>query len=102
MGKANKAAATVATAATAAPAQVLVGYVPGNYNPKANGATKHGNGGTAGTWAAVLAAHAAGGGVPQPLSYWRTVAAGNGDPGWAAWGANPKRKYLVPVYQPAA
>ena len=79
---ANKPAATpAAPAATSAggPLYTTQGAKP--YNPKAN--TKNGNGGCAGTWAAVVAHLQANGPCTQPAL--RAVALANGDPAFIGY-----------------
>ena len=60
--------------------------------------TKHGKGGTAGTFAALVAAAQANGGT-LTMAQARAVCVANGDPGFAAYAAG-KLKALLPV-QPA-
>lgn len=89
---ATAATGAVSAAATPQPAPTL--YVPGKYNPRPN--TKHGTGGTAGTYAAICAAaQAAGGSLTRAQA--QAVATANGDPGWVGYALNPKRRYLVPA-----
>jgi hypothetical protein len=70
-------AVVVAAQATAAPTLYTLGKP---YNPKAN--TLHGNGGCAGTWAAVQAALQAG---PCTYAQLREIAVANGDAGFVAY-----------------
>ena len=66
--------------------------MPGKYNPRPN--TKHGTGGTAGTYAAIVAAAQANGGTLTRAQA-QAVATANNDPGWVGYALNPKHKYLV-------
>ena len=92
MAKANKQQAQAATPAQAtaqATPQLLTLGKP--YNPKAN--TKNGQGGCAGTWAAVVAHLNAHG--PSTLATLKAIAVANGDPPFIGYCMGQGR--LVPV-----
>ena len=90
-----------------APATVLVAkagkinlqamYTPGKPATRLSSTTKHGTGGTAGTYAAVMAAAAANGGWPLQGSAIQAACTANGDPGFAWYGV----RNLWWVLQPA-
>lgn len=77
-----------------APQGAVTRYAPGKYSPRPN--TKHGTGGTAGTYGAIVAAAAANGGT-LTREQAQAVATENGDKGWVGYALNPKRRYLVAV-----
>ena len=92
-----KATVTAVAAPVTAPAVALYstkGAKP--YNPKPN--TKNGNGGCAGTWAAVLAHLSANG--PSTLAALTAVAVANGDPKFITYMVGGNR--LVPYVADAA
>ena len=95
MGKGTKAllatAPTVAPA-VAAPVQYSIGKLPRN---GLNQGTKHGSGGTAGTYAAVCAALQAAPGNALPIGALQAVCKANGDPGFARYAV--RNHWLLPV-----
>ena len=90
MAKGNK-AAVAAVVVQAAVVLYGVGKLPRN---GLNQGTKHGQGGTAGTYAAVCAALQAGGGS-LALSAIQAVCKANGDPGFARYAV--RNHWLLPV-----
>jgi hypothetical protein len=91
--KANKAQAPATPAPASAQALVLVVGKP----PRIAGhtATKNGQGGTAGTWAAI-AAHMAANGNTITLPALKAICTANGDPGFAQYAQGKQRQWLVP------
>ena len=87
---------TAAVAAGSTGQAPVTQYAPGKYSPRPN--TKHGTGGTAGTYAAIVAAALANGGTLTRVQA-QAVATTNGDAGWVGYALNPKRRYLVAVQQ---
>lgn len=86
--------AAVVAAATQAPLYGL-GKLPRN---GLNEGTKHGQGGTAGTYAAVVAALQAAGPQGITLAEVQAVCKANGDPGFARYAV--RNHWLLPMVQP--
>ena len=82
-------------APTAQPLVLVLGKPP---RIAGHTATKHGQGGTAGTWAAI-AAHMAANNGTITLPALQGICTGNGDPGFARYAMGRQRQWLVP--QPA-
>lgn len=96
MAKGTKVVVAAAVVAAAQPAAAVVvvygvGKLPRN---GLNQGTKHGNGGTAGTYAAVCAALQAGGGGLSMVAI-QAVCKANGDPGFARYAV--RNHWLLPV-----
>lgn len=95
MGKRNKAQAAPqpdATTATVPAVVLVVGKAP---RIAGHVATKHGKGGTEGTWAAI-AAHMASNDGTITLDALQKVCADNGDAGFARYAMGKQRLWLVP------
>lgn len=87
--------APVAPATTTQPAQPLVLVLGKPPRIAGHTATKHGQGGTAGTWAAI-AQHMASNGGTVTFTALQAICTANGDPGFARYAMGKQRQWLVP------